>query len=192
MNPVKFARRAVARLLDGSWSPVGLIESWRLSRQLSRELAPGHRMHGRKWHAIARNTGSDDVLFVSDTGEIADVHLTWGTPRDGTWPTAGFHESVESFASWLAEERAHAVMIEAQVHAENRVVPGTAVCRSCGADWGQGHVSHDCPECGGFALVCTCPVCGGSCPAIWERAIMDSNDSGEAHWIGTCAKARRI
>lgn len=185
-DTVKAARRAAALLLDDPWYPVGSIGSWQLSRQLARELAPGHRMHGRKWHAVARCDGSDDVLFVSETGEIADVHMTWSTPVDSKFPSAGFHESVEAFSRWLDEEKAYVAMIVAQDEAEEAVAPGSAVCGSCGADWGLGKVTDGCNECGGFALVRTCPICGGGCISVWKRAIADSNDSGEAHWVGSC------
>lgn len=188
-DAVRTAREAAGKLLAAPWHVVGSISGWRLSRQLARELTPGHRMHGRKWHAIARAEGADDVLFVSGTGEIADVHLTWTAPGDSDFPSAGFHESVAAFAAWLAEEKAHVAMIEAQALAEDDVAPGTALCRSCGADWGSGQVTTRCAECGGFALVRSCPVCGGGCGAIWRRAVIDSNDDAEAHWVGSCAAA---
>lgn len=31
-----------------------------------------------------------------------------------------------------------------------------------------------------------CMICGGACGAVYERAVMDSNDRGVAHWIGGC------
>lgn len=186
---VKTARKTAGKLLAEPWYAVGSVNGWRLSRQLARELTPGHKMHGRKWHAIARAEGADDVLFVADTGEIADVHLTWAAPGDGNFPAAGFHKSVAAFAAWLAEEKAYVAMIEAQAHAKDAVAPGSAICQNCGADWGNGQVTESCAECGGFALVRSCPVCSGRCGAIWRRAVMDSNDDGDAHWVGSCAAA---
>ncbi len=63
-----------------------------------------------------------------------------------------------------------------------------ATCRSCAARWGEGEYSPDCRECGGGAMVRECPECGGICGACWRRAVQDSHDSREAHWIGRCAR----
>jgi len=62
-----------------------------------------------------------------------------------------------------------------------------ATCRRCAADWRGGAYSPDCAECGGGAMVRLCPACGGACGAVWRRLVIDSNDSGEAHWAGHCA-----
>ena len=60
------------------------------------------------------------------------------------------------------------------------------ICISCGADWSQGEFSADCPQCGGGALERACPVCGGRCGRMWMRAVLDSQESNMAHWIGSC------
>ena len=31
-----------------------------------------------------------------------------------------------------------------------------------------------------------CLICGGRCGAKWKKMIMDTRDSGEAHWLGGC------
>lgn len=60
-------------------------------------------------------------------------------------------------------------------------------CRRCGANWSTGAFSADCDECGGGAMDIACLRCGGKCGERWQRAVMDSHDSGLAHWIGKCA-----
>lgn len=59
-------------------------------------------------------------------------------------------------------------------------------CTTCGADWSAGAHSTDCVECGGGALTTPCPYCDGYCGATWRRAVLDSQDAGEAHWLGQC------
>jgi hypothetical protein len=59
-------------------------------------------------------------------------------------------------------------------------------CRTCDASWENGAFSPDCPECGGGALELECASCFGTCGAVLKRAVMDSNDSHRAHWIGKC------
>lgn len=60
------------------------------------------------------------------------------------------------------------------------------ICCTCGADWKAGAFGPDCPECGGGALERPCMRCGGRCGAVWRRAVMDSQDEGLAHWVGSC------
>ena len=31
-----------------------------------------------------------------------------------------------------------------------------------------------------------CILCNGRCDSVYLRAVLDSWDSGEAHWIGSC------
>ena len=59
-------------------------------------------------------------------------------------------------------------------------------CPACDADWSQGEHSSGCPACGGGAMERQCLVCEGACGATWKRAMLDSADTGEAHWIGSC------
>jgi hypothetical protein len=60
------------------------------------------------------------------------------------------------------------------------------VCYSCGADWSRGKFSQDCRECGGGALDVPCPMCDGTCGQRWRRAVIDSHDEHESHWVGNC------
>lgn len=61
-----------------------------------------------------------------------------------------------------------------------------AACQSCGADWDKGQFTQNCAECGGGALTIPCPRCSGRCGSTWQRAVIDSNDSGTAHFYGHC------
>ncbi len=61
-----------------------------------------------------------------------------------------------------------------------------ASCTTCGADWSAGGFSPGCAECGGGAMTRDCDFCQGRCGAVWRRAVVDSNDTREAHWLGTC------
>jgi len=60
------------------------------------------------------------------------------------------------------------------------------ICTSCGANWGEGEYSDDCMECGGGDMERSCILCGGRCGSVYKRAVIDSWDTGEAHWIGGC------
>ncbi len=62
----------------------------------------------------------------------------------------------------------------------------THVCATCRADWTAGRFSATCDECGGGAMQRACPVCEGRCGEVWRRAVLDSHDSGRAHWAGRC------
>jgi len=62
-------------------------------------------------------------------------------------------------------------------------------CRTCGADWTGGHWTLGCKECGGGALELECGLCFGTCGGRLARAVLDSNDLRQAHWVGGCALA---
>jgi hypothetical protein len=72
---------------------------------------------------------------------------------------------------------------------DSRPAGPPARCTRCGADWTAGRFSPGCGECGGGAMTRDCEYCQGRCGAVWQRAVIDSNDARRAHWVGAC-KAR--
>ncbi|MCP4188692.1 MAG: hypothetical protein GY763_13900 [Gammaproteobacteria bacterium] len=62
----------------------------------------------------------------------------------------------------------------------------TFQCSSCQANWSAGEFGKDCDECGGGALKRNCTLCNSKCDSIYLRAIIDSWDTHEAHWNGSC------
>lgn len=70
-----------------------------LEEELQRELAPGHRLHGREPVAIAKRERTDDVLFaLAGTDEVAVVHLTWiGRPDTSPWPSTELYANFDAF-----------------------------------------------------------------------------------------------
>ncbi|MBW1887729.1 MAG: hypothetical protein JRI52_05180 [Deltaproteobacteria bacterium] len=59
-------------------------------------------------------------------------------------------------------------------------------CTSCGTDWSKDKFSVDCPQCGDGAMTLICLICEGHCGRMWTRAVLDSQDFNEAHWVGSC------
>ena len=59
-------------------------------------------------------------------------------------------------------------------------------CSSCEAIWSEGEFGEDCLECGGGAMERNCYLCNGQCGSVYLRAVIDSWDTGEAHWNGGC------
>ena len=62
----------------------------------------------------------------------------------------------------------------------------TYSCVNCSANWSAGEYTGDCTLCGGGAIERDCVLCAGRCGSVYKRAVIDSWDSGEAHWIGSC------
>lgn len=58
-----------------------------------------------------------------------------------------------------------------------------ATCRTCGANWSEGKFTRACLECGGGGMTIPCPACNGDCGSTWQRAVIDSNDSGSATFM---------
>jgi hypothetical protein len=80
------------------WVPVG--DGRALEAELARELAPGHRLFGKKLHALARRVDCDDVFFAN-ADSFAVVHLTWRRARepDPRWPATEVYRSLADFAA---------------------------------------------------------------------------------------------
>lgn len=141
--------------------------------------------------------------------------LSWCRTRvlaDGSWEVVdgegGLHRFLDGAAAraWLTDEEyvpfdedSKADLVAAGVSSGDLAEPApeacsprvdtTAVCGSCGADWEQGHHTSGCVECGGGAMLRACPMCAGDCGAVFARAVLDSIDFHEAHWIGSCRRA---
>jgi hypothetical protein len=167
-----------AAALPDNWERTGPVSAWWLGRVLRNELRVGHKMHGKKWTAVARDRQSDDVLFADDGGGVAKVHLTHNRPATADFPSCAFFDDLQDFLAWAEEERQFVAALANEVE---------AVCAACGSVWSRGEARQDCPICDGYALARPCPICSGSCEGVWQRAIQDSNDFGHAVWIGKCA-----
>ena len=76
-----------------------------------------------------------------------------------------------------------------QVIAMSTTEEMTYRCSSCQAIWSEGEFEKDCPECGGGAMKRNCILCNGQCDSVYLRAVLDSWDTHEAHWIGSCKLA---
>jgi hypothetical protein len=81
------------------WDPIERLPAETreaLARQLARELAPGHPLHGLPLRLVACGEG-DDALFAIDdgSGRVATVHLTRGDRQPAPWPSARLHASLD-------------------------------------------------------------------------------------------------
>ena len=59
-------------------------------------------------------------------------------------------------------------------------------CSSSGANWAENEYSNDCMEFGGGAMERSCIICDGRCGSVYKRAVIDSRDTKDGHWIGVC------
>lgn len=96
------ARAAIAgRPIEG-WIDIDAFSAAVFTVALAEQLPPGHRLCDRRWRAIARVDGLDDMLYLSRDGQCAAVHLTWQKERDPRWPrcavVASLDEARERFA----------------------------------------------------------------------------------------------
>lgn len=68
--------------------------------QLRAEIGPEHVLRRRRTAAIARVDGLDDMLFLLDGGEVAQVHLTFAKQmeRDPRWPRTAIFPSLEAWS----------------------------------------------------------------------------------------------
>jgi len=79
-------------------TPAEFVEA--ITKQLEREVPPGHLMYELPVKLIARGNG--DALFeiLDGTGRIADVHLTWSKSEDRLpWPITTLYPSLTEWAA---------------------------------------------------------------------------------------------
>ncbi len=83
--------------LPTSWCLVQREEESLLDRELAAELLFGHVLYDQSASAVARQVGTDDVLFRLRDGRAALVHLTWsGAPGSRTeWPATTLFASLD-------------------------------------------------------------------------------------------------
>ncbi len=77
-------------LLLGEWWLVrDQDQAAELTREVQRELTPGHVLHGLRIEAVAVKRHLKDVIFwLPDSSQWALVHLTYKVEPDPRWPTA--------------------------------------------------------------------------------------------------------
>lgn len=76
-----------------------------MERELRREIADGHALHGLTVRALALRQDCDDVLFAIEdgSGRVAVVHRTWtaAPPERAPWPSTSVFASLEA---WCVQE----------------------------------------------------------------------------------------
>jgi hypothetical protein len=74
-----------------------------IEKELHRELAKGHPLHGRVCRALASAHPNDDVVVAVDEADVAIVHLTFTPRRRETppYPDTEIFGSVDDFAEGL-------------------------------------------------------------------------------------------
>lgn len=92
---------AAALVLPKGWYLCDEEEQRSRQAELSREVTPGHALHGRTCHAIAQDSASDDVLFACESPGplLALVHLTWRNDGAETppWPWTTLFASADAW-----------------------------------------------------------------------------------------------
>ena len=75
-------------------------------KELKREIARGHVLHGRDWEIIGLGVPArDDALLLLDDGAVALVHLTWrGAPEPPSWPMTEIVTSPDELRAKLEDQ----------------------------------------------------------------------------------------
>ncbi|SMP30336.1 hypothetical protein [Shimia sagamensis] len=87
--------------LPAGWEFVSEAQAASLTNELKREVGEKHVLWQSMYHAIARSTQSDDVLFALDDSQspFVLVHLTWQVGSRSEWPKAIFVKNGEHLHS---------------------------------------------------------------------------------------------
>jgi len=89
--------------LEPWWSTAELPQKFveAITKQLEREVPPGHLMYELPVKLIARGNGDDALFEILDgTGRIADVHLTRSKSDDRLpWPITTLYPSLTEWAA---------------------------------------------------------------------------------------------
>ena len=98
---------AKAKMFSVASSRIDLLEPWEefgpgqadaFLLELSRELSPGHPLHGVQLDPIGHSRAADDVLFAAHDGRVAEVHLTWSRRAEQPpWPMHRFYSNLDEW-----------------------------------------------------------------------------------------------
>jgi hypothetical protein len=90
--------------LHAPWESLSVKQKITFEDELQWELSANkkHALTGYIYEALAKDTRSDEVLFVlwrqgGTDKDFARVHLTWKTENDPRWPATQFFEDFEAF-----------------------------------------------------------------------------------------------
>ena len=90
------------------WEAVESPSPEGVSGMLSREIAPGHVLEGKKVRMIARRVDTDDVLYevMTNPPSYAVVHLTWSEQRQTNplFPWTTMFESMDRFREQMLRD----------------------------------------------------------------------------------------
>jgi len=89
--------------VEEPWEAITLEQKLFFENQLRKELPFGHILSNILCSALCTNLASDDVLFETNDGRFALVHLTYGHNINTAWPLTTFFDSFEEFRIKMAE-----------------------------------------------------------------------------------------
>lgn len=90
-------------LLFTPWASISVERALSFEQELARELGPEHPLCGQRLEAIAVTCERDDVLFRSDDGAVAQVHLTYTANPPEVSPACPWHRVYSSLAEWMMD-----------------------------------------------------------------------------------------
>jgi hypothetical protein len=85
LGPAENGRICMDPLPEG-WHPAESRAAKAAETELTRELHHSHALYGLKTMAIARRRDSDEWLFLLESGQVAQVHLTYAVESTSAWP----------------------------------------------------------------------------------------------------------
>ncbi|XP_077292269.1 protein pinocchio [Arctopsyche grandis] len=166
----------------------GISGSWKVTMEGGSRFTSHEAVNVRKW--CAKRIGFHNTTMSIASARPAEINSS----LDHISPRSMSNASLESqggFQPPMEEPRSQGCSYEAVLTIEDLHTQINS-CFTCGVNWSQQHVSLDCDECGGYALMRPCPLCEASaCGEMWKRDFTVSHASSKARWQGVCKLSDR-
>jgi histidinol phosphatase-like PHP family hydrolase len=80
------------------WEEIGELGE-AFSKELQKEVAPGHQLHGIPAEAIGHRIDCDNAVFRLEDDVVAVVHLTWSRKQEpnSDYPRTEVYASIDDF-----------------------------------------------------------------------------------------------
>jgi len=139
-------------------------------QRLVRRISAAVTQIENRWQGLKLN--SNHLLSYSDSHNTSS-EMSMFAVRSAPFLLSDYCSSIRSVSvcSSLSDMASSSLDLSSSdtLNLEDIKMQLSQCCMTCGVCWKDEHFSFDCAECGSYALIRPCMMCGGTCGALWTR-----------------------